>query len=105
MEAESAAAEQHLLLILDGAECNPEPIRALCQEKQIRFHCWRLARDADAPSFPALLRTEEQAALTVPHFLAALRSRYVLRAEQPPTSLALRNADTVPAGFPRSSIF
>jgi hypothetical protein len=99
---ESALDEQHLVLLLDGSSLDLEPVRALCEAKKNRLHCWHLTQTADPG---ALFRTEDQTAAIWPRFLASLAARYTLRTRVIPTAVALRDASVKPARFsPRADL-
>jgi len=96
---DSALDEQHLVLLLDDSPFDPEPVRELCEAKQIRLHCWRLSQHADKSGPPGVFRNEEQSAAIWPRFVAALAARYTLYAGRVPIAVAVRNATIKPARF------
>lgn len=96
---ESVLAEQHLVLLLDGSAIAVEPVRLLCEERKIRFHCWRLTSNTDENDPAAVFRTEEQSAAVWPRFVAAIAARYTLHAGRCPHAVAVRNATVKPARF------
>lgn len=91
--------ERHLVLILDGSGSEPESLTAICEEKQIRLHCWRLRPDTGGKDLPGFVRDEAQLALVWPRFVASLRARYILRAGRTPTAVAIRSAGTKRARY------
>jgi hypothetical protein len=99
---ESALDEQHLVILLDGSAVEPESLRALCEAKKNRLHCWHLTQNAGPAS---VCRSEEQSAAIWPRFMASIASRYTLRTSGIPAAVALRNATVKPARFsPRADL-
>jgi hypothetical protein len=96
---DSALDEQHLVLLLVDSAFDPEPVRELCEAKQIRLHCWRLSQHPDKAGPPGVFRTEEQSATIWPRFVAASAARYTLSAGRVPTAVTVRNATVKPARF------
>ncbi len=93
---ESALAEQHLVILLDGSSFDMESARALCESKNNRLHCWHLTQTS-GPA--AVFRSEEQSAAIWPRFAASIAARYTLRTSGIPGAVALRNATVKPARF------
>jgi hypothetical protein len=102
LSAEWNVPERHLVLISEAPGTEADAWAAACEEKEIRYHGWRLGENADASGSPGagvIGRDEEQWALVWPHFVASLGSRYTLRTRQMPTAVAIRNTGTRPARF------
>jgi hypothetical protein len=103
---ESALADQHLIILLDGSAVEPESLRALCEAQKNRLHCWHLIENSTQNTGPAaVFRTEEQSAAIWPRFMASIAARYTLRTSGIPAAVALRNAAVKPARFsPRAEL-
>jgi hypothetical protein len=103
LQAESGFSERHMLLILDGPGSepglSPETLGAVCQEKQIRLHCWRLWQGDAASAWSGLFVDEKRSASLWPRFISSLSARYTLRTRRAPTAVALRKAGTKPVRF------
>ena len=100
LAVDGGAAGRHLLLILNDNSFDPGPVRAICNEKSVRLHCWSLGDCGGEKTMPVISRSEEEAALAWPCFVASFRNRYVLRARRAPTAVAIRYRNTaMMAGF------
>jgi hypothetical protein len=97
--ADAGTVERHLVLVIGEAGFNPESVRATCDEKNIRLHCWSLSEFTGKETMPVVVRNEKEAAFMWPRFVASFRNRYVLRSKRAPTSVAIRSKATTPPVF------
>jgi hypothetical protein len=102
LSVDSTIPDQHLVLVLDGQDAGPAPeaIRALCREKKIRLHCWRLqAYSGGRDGLSGFVRDEAATASSLPLFVKSLQRRYTVHSKELPTAVAIRDSTAAPVRF------